>query len=99
MVENFFHQFFIRENYIKMLIQIICKKNKKNGVTTKFVNLAQVIERHREKLNKKNAEITNLNRKAENLKKELDYSKINMNEYKVNLFFVNDNISKKTANV
>ena len=50
---------------------------------TKFMNLAQVIERHREKLNKKNAEITNLNRKTENLKKELDYSKINMNEYKV----------------
>ena len=52
-------------------------------LTTKFLNLAQVIERHREKLNKKNAEITNLSRKAENLKKELDYSKINMNEYKV----------------
>ena len=37
MVENFFHQFFIRENYIKMLIQIICKnKYKKNGGNDKI---------------------------------------------------------------
>jgi len=28
MTENFFHQFFIRENYIKMLIQIICTRSK-----------------------------------------------------------------------
>ena len=44
--------------------------------------LAQVIERHREKLNKKNTEIGSLNRNVENIKRELDYSKINLNEYK-----------------
>lgn len=62
-----------------MLIQITSIYNKK----AISLNLkGQIIERHREKLNKKNNEISNLNLKSENFKKELEYSKINLNEYK-----------------
>lgn len=68
-----------------MLIQITSFENIFLILCYNISFVAQIIERHREKLNKKNNEISNLNHKVDSFKKELEYSKINLNEYKAYL--------------